>query len=203
MLSPVTACRSALALTAGVLLLLAVSVTAGPQGNPASWLDRPLTNWNAAGQPVPRAPAADEPTESVISRCKLTPPRSTMAERSIESAGWIPFWNFDLQLVREDVEIVGGMRGADGMCRPVAYNLFVFVRGQFAGLLSPASMTARLDSSSGAVRMPLPVVTAEFVRYGSTDPLCCPSSRVIVRYRIDRTAVGPVVAPVDIRAARP
>jgi len=126
-----------------------------------------------------------------------------MAERSIESAGWIPFWNFDLQLVREDVEIVGGMRGADGMCRPAAYNLFVFVRGQFAGLLSPTSMTARLDSSSGAVRMPLPVVTAEFVRYGSTDPLCCPSSRVIVRYRIDRTAVGPVVAPVDIRAARP
>ena len=202
MLSPVTACRSALALTIGVLLLLAVSVIAGQQGNPASWLDRPLANWNAAGQPVPRAPAADEPTESVISRCKLTPPRSTMAERAIESAGWIPFWNFDLQLVREDVEIVGGMRGADGMCRPAAYNLFVFVRGQFAGLLSPTSMTARLDSSSGAVRMPLPVVTAEFVRYGSTDPLCCPSSRVTVRYRIDRTAAGPVVAPVEIRATR-
>jgi hypothetical protein len=199
---PVTACRSALALTAAILLL-AVSVTAGRQGNPASWLDRPLANWNVAGQAVPRAPAADEPTESVISRCKLTPPRWTPAERAIESAGWIPFWNFDLQLVREDVEIVGGMRGADGMCRPVAYNLFVFVRGQFAGLLSPTSMTSRLDSSSGAVRMALPVVTAEFVRYGSTDPLCCPSSRVTVRYRIDRTAIGPVIAPVDIRAARP
>jgi len=202
MLSPVTACRSALALTVGVLLLLAVSVIAGQQGNPASWLDRPLANWNAAGQPVPRAPAADEPTESVVRRCKLTPPRSTIAERAIESAGWIPFWNFDLQLVRDDVEIIGGMSGADGMCRPAEYNLFVFVQGQFAGLLSPTSMTSRLDSSSGVVRMALPVVTAEFVRYGSTDPLCCPSSRVSVRYRIDRTAAGPVVAPVEIRAAR-
>jgi hypothetical protein len=200
--SAVTACRSALALTAGILLL-AVSVTAGRQGNPASWLDLPLANWNVAGQAVPGAPAAGEPAESVISRCKLTPPRSTPAERAIESAGWIPFWNFDLQLVREDVEIVGGMRGADGMCRPAAYNLFVFVGGQFAGLLSPTSMTSGLDSSSGAVRMALPVVTAEFVRYSSTDPLCCPSSRVTVRYRIDRTPSGPVIAPVDIRAARP
>ena len=123
---------------------------------------------------MPSAPAGDEPTESVISRCKLTPPRSTMAERAIESAGWIPFWNFDQQLVREDVEIVGGMRGADGMCRPVTYNLFVFVRGQFAGRLSPMSMASRLDSSSGVVRMPLPAVTTEFARYSSNDPLVLP-----------------------------
>ena len=88
------------------------------------------------------------------------------------------------------------------MCRPVVYNLFVFVRGQFAGLLSPTSMTSRLDSSSGVVRMPLPVVTAEFVRYGSTDPARLPASahRPIA---IIETAVGPVVAPVEIRAARP
>ena len=131
-------------------------MTAGQQGNPVSWLDRPLVNWNKAGEPVPGAPAGDEPTASVISRCKLTPPRSTMAERAIESAGWIPFWSFDQQLVREDVEIVGGMRGADGMCRPLMYNLFVFVRGQFAGRLSPTSMDTRLDSSTGIVRMSLP-----------------------------------------------
>ena len=89
------------------------------------------------------------------------------------------------------------------MCRPVTYNLFVFVRGQFAGLLSPTAMASRLDSSSGAVRMTLPALTAEFARYSSNDPLCCPSSRVTVRYRIDRTAAGPVVAPVEIRTTRP
>ena len=88
------------------------------------------------------------------------------------------------------------------MCRPAAYNLFVFVGGRFAGVLSPMAMTSRLDSSSGVVRLPLPGVTAEFVRFASTDPLCCPSSRMTVRYRIDRTAAGPVVAPVEVRTTR-
>ena len=194
-------CRLALALSASSLLLT-FPVSAG-QGTPSSWLDRPLTNWNQAGSPVPAAPAGEEAAESVIRRCQLTPPRSTAAERAIEAAGWIPFWNVDQQLVREDVEIIAGMRGADGMCRPATYNLFVFVGGRFAGVLSPMPMTSRLDSSSGVVRLPLPGVTAEFVRFASTDPLCCPSSRVTVRYRIDRTAAGPVVAPVEVRNTRP
>ena len=89
------------------------------------------------------------------------------------------------------------------MCRPVTYNLFVFVGGRFAGVLSPTSMASRLDSSSGVVRLPLPAITAEFARYTGTDALCCPSSRVTVRYRIDRTAAGPVVAPVEVRTTRP
>ena len=83
------------------------------------------------------------------------------------------------------------------------YNLFVFVGGTFAGVLSPTPMTSRLDGSSGAVRLPLPNITAEFARYTTTDPLCCPSSRVTVRYRIDRSAAGPVVAPVEVRTTRP
>ena len=49
----------------------------------------------------------------------------------------------------------------------------------------------------------IPVITAEFSRFASTDPLCCPSSRVTVRYRIDRTAAGPVVVPVEVRNTRP
>jgi len=189
----------------GVLLLLpTMSLTAAQDRATTSWLDRPLSVWNTAGSPVPKAAAAvDETKEEIISRCRLTPPRSTAAERAVDAAGWVPFWNFAQQLVREDVEIVGGMSGADGMCRPAAYNLFVFVGERFAGVLSPASMTSRLDGSSGAVRLPLPNITAEFARYTTSDPLCCPSSRVTVRYRIDRTAAGPVVAPVEIRTTRP
>jgi len=193
--------RRALALAAGTLLLtLSMSAAQSP---PSSWLDRPLAGWNKAGSPVPGARAGGEAAESVIRRCQLTPPRSTGPERAVDAAGWIPFWNVDQQLVREDVEIVGGMKGADGMCRPSMYNLFVFVGGRFAGVLSPTPMTSRLDSSSGVVRMPLPVITAEFARFTSTDPLCCPSSRVTVRYRIDRTAAGPVVAVLEVRPTRP
>lgn len=194
-------CRSVLALAAIGLVLLTSQASAG-QSAPSSWLDRPLTNWNKAGSPVPGSPAGDEAAESIIRRCRLMPPRSTAAERAIDAAGWIPFWNVDQQLIREDIEIIAGMRGADGMCRPATYNLFVFVGGRFAGVLSPMPMTSRLDSSSGVVRLALPAITAEFVRFASTDPLCCPSSRVTVHYRIDRTAAGPVVVPVEVRNTR-
>jgi hypothetical protein len=63
-------------------------------------------------------------------------------------------------------------------------------------------MTSRLDASSGAVRLPPPQITAEFSRYAPSDPLCCPSSRVTVRYRIDRTAAGAVVVPIEVRTTR-
>ena len=88
------------------------------------------------------------------------------------------------------------------MCRPETYNLFAFVGGRFAGTLSPTPMTSRLDGSSGAVRMPLPDITAQFARFTSSDPLCCPSGHVTVRYVIKRGAAGPVVAPVEVKAAR-
>jgi hypothetical protein len=185
--------------------VLAIAGAASAQAPPASWLDRPLTNWNKAVEQVPAPPAAPAGSESrsvIVSRCKLTPPKSTAAERAVDAAGWIPFWNFDQQLLRDDVEIVGGMGGADGMCRPTGYNLFVFVGGRFAGSLSPTPMGSRLDSSSGAVRLPLPNITADFARYTSTDPLCCPSAHVRVTYRIERSATGPLVVPTDVKATR-
>lgn len=157
---------------------------------------------------MPPAPALAEAKAAVISRCRLTPPRSTRPEQAVDTAGWIPFWNVDQQLVREEVEIVGGMRGADAACQPAAYNVFVFVGDQFAGTLSPTEMTTKADSASGVVRMPLPlintkfIISAEFARYQNADALCCPSSRVAVRYRIDRTAAGPVVVPVELRTTR-
>ncbi len=89
------------------------------------------------------------------------------------------------------------------MCRPVTYNLFVFVGGRFAGSLSPTPMSSRLDGSSSVVRLPLPTITAEFARYTSSDTPCCPSSRVTVRYRIDRSDSGPLVVPTEIRTTRP
>lgn len=185
-------------------ILAAALATVAAQGQSASpWLDRPLTSWNTAGAAIPAAPTSAEATAAVIARCKLDPPRSTAGEQALDAAGWIPFWNFDQQIVHGDVEIVGGMREADGMCRPLAYNLFVFVEKRFAGTLSPTLMSSRLDASSGVVRAAPPLVTTEFARYGPSDPLCCPSSRVTVRYRIDRTPAGPVVVPEEIRTTRP
>jgi hypothetical protein len=192
-----------LAVCALMIVLEFVSTGANAQAPPSSWLDRPLGNWNKAGDSIPKAPAANESNAAVVSRCKLAPPATTPAEQAVQAAGWMPFWNVDQQLVREDVEIVGGMRAADGMCRPMSYNLFVFVSGRFAGTLSPAPMNSRTDSSSGVVRSQPPAIAADFSRYTSTDALCCPSSRMTVRYRVDRLPAGPLVVPVEIRATRP
>ena len=168
-----------------------------------SWLDRPMSPWNAPGQPVPNAPRADESRADTMKRCDLKRLGSTAGERALVDAGWIPYHNFDQQIMRDDLEIIAGMTGADGMCRPTGYNLFVFVADRFAGTLSPVLMTSRLDSSSGAVRITAKdALTADFARYSSTDPLCCPSSHVTVRYTIDRS--GPAASVVATQArARP
>ena len=188
--------------TAGLFVFLAFTAAA-QQPSAGSWLDhRPLTSWNTPGAAIPAARAGEESKAAVIARCGLKPPAATAAEKALDAAGWIAFWNVDQQLVRDGVEIVGGMSGADGMCRPTDYNLFVFVDGRYAGTLSPETMVSRTDGSSGVVRMPLPELTSEFTRYAPTDPLCCPSSRVRVRYRIDRSPAGPVVVPMDVRTTR-
>src|SRR5688572_17246075 len=132
--------RSSMRPVAAIPWLLTATAAAAQEASASSWLDRPLTNWNKTGEDVPPAPADAELKQALIERCRLTPPLETRAEKAIDSAGWIPFWNVDQQLMRDGVEIVGGMRAADGMCRPARYNLFVFVDGRFAGVLSPTLM---------------------------------------------------------------
>jgi hypothetical protein len=170
---------------------------------PPSWLDQPLANWNKPGAALPRAALDQAGRQRLIARCKLEVPASTDAERALAEAGWIPFLNFDQSLVRDGIEIVDGMADADGMCRPLKYNIFVFVGGRFAGTLSPALMNSREDASSGAVRvLGADGISSEFSRYLDKDALCCPSSRVTVRYRVDRAGAAPVVAPTDVRVTR-
>ena len=197
-----TTMRSVFPLAAVMLVLWVRSSPLNSQPAP-TWLDRPLTNWNTPGMPLPGTSAGSETRESIVKRCQLKPPRETMAERAVESASWIPFWHVDQQLLRDDVEILGGMRAADDACLPTAYHLFVFVGGRFAGTLSPAPLSSRLDGSAGAVRLSLPLISAEFARYAGDDPPCCPSSRVTVRYRVDRLPAGPVVVPIEVRTTRP
>src|SRR5262245_22836566 len=187
-------CRIAL------LLFLSLEALAAQPVSPATWLDRPLENWNKAGLALPKAPRFEEARDQLTKRCRFALLRTTPGERALADAGWLPFHNFDQQLQRDDVEIVGGMTGADGMCRPTGYNLFVFVGDRWAGSLSPTLMTSRLDGSSGAVRLVgADAITVEFSRYTSADALCCPSSHVTLRYRIDRSGSQPVVVPIERR----
>ena len=169
----------------------------------AGWLDVPLTNWNDAAK-IPVAAVTDtETVAQVARRCGLPLLRETPAERILADTGWLAYLHVDRQIVQRDVEILAGMTAADAMCRPVNFNVFVFVGGVFAGTLSPVHMTSRTDGAIGAVRLSIDdAISAEFARFQDTDALCCPSSRVSIRYRIDRAARTPVVIPVGIQSLR-
>ena len=183
-----------------VALLLSPQIAA--QGGSQIWLDRPLANWNTGVKNFPQPPKVAEPVQKFAARCKLGVRQASPGERALADAGWLPYLHVDRQLVQGDIEIVGGMSGADGMCRPTGFNLFVFVAGQLAGTLSPVPMSSREDGSIGAVRLaPDGVIAAEFARYTEKDPLCCPSGRVGVRYRIDR-APQALVVPLSTQAIR-
>ena len=207
------------------LLVLAAGTVASAQS--AGWLDRPMTLWNLPGAELPAPPAAAEARDALVRRCRLQPPADaleldslrpgragsaakagsaanvTTTDTVVAKAGWMPFLHVDRRIVRDDIEIIGGMSAATASCDPAAYNLFVFVGGRFAGMLSPIVMTSRRDGAVGAVRITgADTITAEFARYVSTDPDCCPSSHVRVTYRIDRTGVGPVLAALEARQVR-
>ncbi len=188
--------------TALVGAVLAACAAASPTraADAVSWFDRPLANWNQPGAPVPAASTRGESREALAARCALTPRRATAAERALADAGWIPFLHVDRQLVRDDVEIVGGLVAADELCQPSDFNLFVFVGGQFAGTLSPAPMRPHADGSAGAVRIPaLDAITAEFSRFRDSDPSCRAWAHVAVRFRIDRATPHALVVPVERR----
>jgi hypothetical protein len=190
-------------LFAGALHVFGIALYA--QTPAPTWLDRPLSNWNTPGRAMPRAMANGETVPEIAKRCTFLPMlRNAAGERALADAGWLPFHMFDRQYIQRDVEIVGGLAGADGMCRPVDFNIFVFVGGQLAGTLSPANMDSRTDGSiAGGIRLADDdTIAAEFARYIESDALCCPSGRLTIRYRIDRKSTPPVVVPVGAQPTR-
>lgn len=191
-------------MTSVVATAMVLTVMVAAQAAAQSWLDRPLSNWNTPGRAMPRPASNSETIAALAKRCAMPMLRSTPGERAVADAGWLPFHMFERQIVDRDVEIVGGMSSADGMCRPADFNVFVFVGGRLAGSLSPAVMISRTDGSiGGGLRLaPDDTITAQFARYADADALCCPSSRVAVRYRIDRSVTPPVVVPVSVQPAR-
>jgi hypothetical protein len=51
-----------------------------------------------------------------------------------------------------DILVIRGTAGYDGMCRPRQFQDFVFVRGAFAGTLSPRVMDSRADGALARCR---------------------------------------------------
>lgn len=159
-----------------------------------SWLDQPkLPAWNRSGLSVPKPPQVQGPADP---RCQaLTRPTELKEDTVLRDAGW--------KLVGEyrggwQVLVILATAGYDGMCRPLQFQGFVFVRGKFAGTLSPEVMLSRMDASltratidsNGRLR-------AEYARYTASDPLCCPSRTTTVVFEVTANE-HPVVRPVSV-----
>jgi hypothetical protein len=172
--------------------MMAVSAIAQVQRTTVTWLDdvKP-SGWNKGGAPIPEAPKASQPVEA---KCReQARPAQSDDDKRVRDRGW------DLIGAYEggwEVVIIHATAGYDGMCRPQQYQEFVFVKGAFAGTLSPQPMDSRTDGSLTRVSLEGPArLIAEYQRYAAKDPLCCPSRTTTVVFKIP---VGsPVVQPVS------
>jgi LppP/LprE lipoprotein len=183
--------RTPAALISSLILLLV------PTLSWAAWLDADApARWHARAPVVPPAPHVqgnDDP------RCRETErPAETAEDRQVTAKGWRLFHDYQGGW---NVKVIWALSGYDGMCRAWGYQAFVFVGSAFAGTLSPDAMNARTDASLFSVQLTAPrvagdLLVATFQRYADSDPLCCPSRRTLVRYRIDHVQGAPVIVPV-------
>lgn len=182
---------------AGAVVLLLL-VSAMPDSGAAAdgtgaWLDAGEPEpWNTPGANLPLPTPSDIPIDPRFTT-RARPPEA-FEESALVKAGWHLFaasqsgWG---------VRIVQATSFYDGMGRPWQYQAFVFVDGSLAGTLSPDPMNSRTDGALDQVTLTGEnTLHTKFRRYGSKDPLCCPSSSASVEYRIDRGVDGPVVLPV-------
>lgn len=163
-----------------------------PQTVVASWLDEPKpSSWNSAGLPIPAAPKNQGPADP---RCReqARPPQLN-EDRRLGAQGWelVGAYQGGWQII-----VIRATAGYDGMCRPRQYQDFVFVRGIFAGTLSPHPMDSRSDGAISRVSLQGGNrLTAEYLRYTAADPLCCPSRTTSVMFEM--ASDPPVVRPVS------
>jgi hypothetical protein len=178
---------------AAVVVLVAAGSFSGNGATAASWLDSPKpVQWN---QPRAAIPAAPRVAGNVDPRCKAnTRPAQLDEDRLVQDRGWdlVGAFQGGWQVV-----VVSGTAGYDGMCRPLQYQAFVFVRGVFAGTLSPQLMDSRTDGALVRVALQATTqLTAEYNRYTPGDPLCCPSRKTTVVFAVagEPAVVQPVSA---------
>ncbi len=177
----------------GIIVFVIVVLTASGSAlfAQSSWLDKPLDNWNSPGGAIPEAPRFI--ADPGLTRCResIRNPES-IVDRAVTRAGWSLFGTSQTYGA---VTVVNGLASFDGMCRPTQYNTFVFIGNRFAGTLAPDLMNSRSDGSLVEARLYNPTsVSAEFNRYTSNDPLCCPSQKSTVAYTITTGVRGTVRA---------
>ncbi len=165
---------------------------------PQSWLDDSLENWNEAGGSIPNPPKINVDPPGV-DRCQENIRQPiTPEDRAIVRAGWELFGPVQ---VYESTSVITAMSGVDGMCRPLGYQGFIFVEGQFAGTLSPEPINSRTDGDIEQIFLTNhSSLWVNFKRYTKTDALCCPSTLNRVNFTIEPQNAKPILTPVTVSA---
>lgn len=172
-----------------IVAVLTLTLVPGIADADGAWLDGPVADWNQPGMAIPRAPATDP---SVNQNCPAGRAPATPREQAVVDAGWKLYGGFSQGT---PVEEMSGLAGYDGMCRPMQFQIFIFVDGVFAGTLSPTPMDSRTDGSlTGLDILNFETYTARYSRYTARDPLCCPSGISTAVFEIDRSGSGPIVS---------
>lgn len=174
-----------------IAIVISNPLSSWAQDTARPWLDTPKpAAWNKAGAPIPTAPAVAGAPDP---RCRegARPPQLS-EDKKVRERGWdlVGAYQGGWQTL-----VIRGTAGYDGMCRPRRYQDFVFVRGDFAGTLSPEPMESRADGALSHVTLQRGQLFVEYDRYAAKDPLCCPSRTTLVVFEI---ASGPLlVRPVS------
>ena len=180
-------------LTSLMAALLTCHPTIGlTQTKVTSWLDAAKpASWNMPGLSIPTAPRKQA---AVDPRCRTAArPAELEADKRLQAKGWDLFGAYEggWQTV-----VIRATANYDGMCRPLQYQVFVFVRGMFAGTLAPKPMDSRTDGALSTVSLQSNGrLGAQYLRYASTDALCCASKTTSVEFEIPEGAA--VVRPVS------
>jgi len=205
MISARSIVRGALVPALALCIAAAAIPAASAQTAKSRWLDAdPLRNWNNPNGTIPRGPKAgladirdcEKRGAEETAKSELTP-----ETRQVTAAGW---HGAAVEKRAGDTVFVFARNGVDGMCRPMDYQVFVFVKGRFAGTLAPRPVDSREDGSFYLEKEGAERFTATFQRYAKSDPLCCPSRISTVTYAIRMvTAPGrgpetPIVAPESV-----
>lgn len=161
-----------------MLLLPAAVAQSDSSGD---WLDD-TTNWNTPGASIPQAPTSEGGNN--LTNCQEGSRLATLPEDElIQAAGWTLT---GAAQIYGATTVVQGMSNADGMCRPLDYQVFVFTSGEFSGTLSPTPMDSRTDGSLQQYDLYREgAISATFSRYAPQDALCCASRVSRISYTVE------------------
>lgn len=175
-------------LMASTVVVPAAMAQSEPSG---AWLDA-TTQWNTPGASIPQAPVVEG--GSNLANCPQSGRQAVLLEDArVEAAGWTLT---GAAQIYGKTTIVTGMANADGMCRPLDYQVFVFTDGQFTGTLSPIPMDSRTDGSLiDATLYREGYIGASFNRYAPEDALCCASRSSSLVYQVEEQDGHSVLVP--------